>query len=1630
MAVLGRVLLSSAERIDLPDLLSIDSYVAGDFKFLLKGLVGDNKPFILKGFDVIDPSTSIGSQSCSIRTADSVVFYPGSKSGSFFHGLEEGHEQSQPLVPELRKNATNFVYLTFSTFNTSVDTRAFWDPDKSGGAGGEFTQDVDTQSVLKVDVNVSTGSFPANTIPIAKIVVGPVNIESITDCRDMMFRLGSGGISPDPFYNHQFRSLPSSSYKRTEPSVKMQSGGDNAFQGGDKNLYSLKEWMDLVMTKFKELSGTTYWYEDLSSYSLISGFVDACATTFKSKGKWQHSSATPGQVTWTQDLQIKTTQDPRTTIIRSGSKTLADEQVAYLNLLRNKPINATDSAVDWVNNQAYVNTVGGATGSFSNLAKGDWIKKANDPNHLFLRVEEFYDTVNLGGSITIPALARSIRLSSAYQGTTIIEKARYDKGVYAASDVIVSARSESLLTAAGGNFHWLAVRSDVIQKTSNISTISVIGTLSDADGAIVKATATSHGLIDGDRVTITAPVAQAGTYVVEVEDADTFYIKSSNTTVGALTGFYALATTAQRDNGYGLVLESAAHEFETGDTVAITSTTNYNGTYTVSKRNATEFQFAVNATSATESTGVATLARVNVRAEQGLLKIIQGENVSIGDGTADNISDFIGMNSMSETYPLYTTPSSYSAIDGMSSYGSSVTDSLTARASKLTAMMADKAQDKTIKYLPSSTLTTITNTTNGAAQEITFNSGSTLTIITPGTSGNATITLPSTSPGISLIANQSAYVSINRNSTSSPSIIVVDTDKVPIAENVFVIASRLTGADVYLWDSSIVNAGAIPAPGFLDDVVRQNQMLKLVEGGTWSWTIGTETLTWNAIAYIQIPGLANSANSIAASSVTLTSGQVAYVDINRTGSGGALTVNVAANSSLTLSTDRIIIARRDGSDVVVGSHSMRLITGESKKLYAGASDQLLTFVGASNSADSQPDYNGALAHTLRYITENSALETAISSLDDQLDKLFGQVRLRQASTPSKRVIVTGSDRLILDGSTLSQQKSNLLLDFTGAQIDFETGSVYASDGMTSLGVDFTPAAIALNQYRWYSITLIPSTVQSDNRIGGQLLILPADTDGTTVALAPRAYFGSGIKLGQVVVKNSGTLGVIDTITQTSITQLGVGSGGGDDVPMPLKLSVTGTSRQVSIGSIYVSIPADKNYTIPTIAGVLPNFTGGTITVPSTPGAITVSAGIGTSFSMSANQYVKIGINLDGYGNLLLSAGNAANTLLSATMPLNIPNTFNIGHIVIRTDGSGNVANILTSDVYQNIGDGESYDDVSSLYEENVDVVSSPSGNNQMYPISPAGDVIVLPRDTKKILGSNIVASTDGTSDTITVYKINHGLNSGDEVTINTSSDLGGIPFGNLSQSNASVSVIDVNTFTYEAIHPSSSVATGYLDVITANTIKYYVVGSGSLEIFLNGVKMRLGSDYTEESIPPGSLSNLVFWNTETVEGDVLTFRINAPTNQQIINGITGGSGETNTASNLGAGAQLYKQKVGVDLQFRSIEQGSGIAVTQTTNTIKIETRLSTAVKSSNYTATTSDDVILVDASGAPVSITLPVASSAVGKTLFIKKIDSSANAMTIQPNGLEVIDNASNKSTAIPYESLTIVSDSTKWWIL
>ena len=1246
MAVLGRLLISSAERLDLPDLLSIDSYSAGDWQFFIDTLVGEDTPYIIKGFDIINPGLAISTQSISINIADSAMYYPGSGAGSFFYGLPAGNPNAQPLVPSLVLNATNYVYLTFTTFNTAEDTRAFWDPDANGTVGDEFTQEVNTETVIQVQANVSTGSFPDNTVPVAIVVMNATAITSIEDARPMMFRLGTGGISPNPANRFAWPAIPSVQYEQLETPITITSPTQpNPFEGGDKNLTSLKQWMDAVMSQLANLGGTQYWYEDNSTFSLISLFNDI-NTTFYSKGKYVHSSSIPGQLTLTENLVIKSVNSPQDIIIQPGTIQIPDEYVAYVNLNSAQQINLLNEGVLFTNGSSYVNTPNGSVGYFSELSIGDWIRVASDPFNYTLQVEQFWSGTNGSGSTTTAGNAKSIQLSGAYQGPSAVQFATFNQGVYAISDLLIQSRSNPAIAAAGGSFLWLVLRSDTIEGIGSISSITVSGTLTATDGSaasptgtVAEVVATAHGLVDGDRITVTSPPGQAGTFTVEVIDANTFFFNTTNSSSGPFTGFYGLCTTAALGN------ESANNGFESGEVVNIAGTTNYNGEYVINYRTPTQFEFPFgsiptpppgspvlataadfavlasstitntgstvvtgnlglypgtsvtgfppgtvsgteyinngtaqqaeidantayvamqaltptiiptelggqtlapgtykaasgtftlngtltltgsatsvyifqttstlitgatstpvvalgsvlpsnvywavgssatlnsahagtfpgtviaqasitdtlggtingrlialtaavtfsaaatvnapsfgpvpgptvlgvaatyailgasavtgstgfgstltgnlgiypnNATSITnfppstfsgtenagnaaaqnaqiaaqnaytslaahagyvaissvldgqtltagyyselsgtfnlaasgngtltlngsatdvfvfkaastlttgaggtptitltggalasnvywlvgssatinsgftgvfngniiaqasitdtlggtvngsmialtgavtlsatslvnassngtplppfppESAGTATLARLDVRSEEGITKVVQGETIDIGEGDSDNIQRFIGMSSLAETYPDYFT-GPYNTLWNLANYNSAINDNLTLRVSKLTAMMADKAQDKTLQFVTNAT--SVTNTTSGSAQLITFQPvSSSLTIVQPGSPANTVVSLPS-SGGISLLPNQCAYVIINRNIATTPSIVVANTAQVPIDENVCIVASRLGTQQVYIWNGNEIfdNAPLVPS---------------------------------------------------------------------------------------------------------------------------------------------------------------------------------------------------------------------------------------------------------------------------------------------------------------------------------------------------------------------------------------------------------------------------------------------------------------------------------------------------------------------------------------------------------------------------------------------------------------------------------------------------------------------------------------------------------------------------------------------------------------------------------------------------------------------------------------------------
>ena len=84
--------------------------------------------------------------------------------------------------------------------------------------------------------------------------------------------------------------------------------------------------------------------------------------------------------------------------------------------------------------------------------------------------------------------------------------------------------------------------------------------------------------------------------------------------------------------------------------------------------------------------------------------------------------------------------------------------------------------------------------------------------------------------------------------------------------------------------------------------------------------------------------------------------------------------------------------------------------------------------------------------------------------------------------------------------------------------------------------------------------------------------------------------------------------------------------------------------------------------------------------------------------------------------------------------------------------------------------------------------------------------------------------------------------------------------------------------------------------------------------------------------------------------------------------------------------------------------------------------------STNQTVNDDIDIYLMNATSGNLTVTLPTNSA--GREIDIKKIDSSANTVTIDGNGSETIDGNSGIVISSQHNSLTMVSDGSNWFII
>jgi hypothetical protein len=85
---------------------------------------------------------------------------------------------------------------------------------------------------------------------------------------------------------------------------------------------------------------------------------------------------------------------------------------------------------------------------------------------------------------------------------------------------------------------------------------------------------------------------------------------------------------------------------------------------------------------------------------------------------------------------------------------------------------------------------------------------------------------------------------------------------------------------------------------------------------------------------------------------------------------------------------------------------------------------------------------------------------------------------------------------------------------------------------------------------------------------------------------------------------------------------------------------------------------------------------------------------------------------------------------------------------------------------------------------------------------------------------------------------------------------------------------------------------------------------------------------------------------------------------------------------------------------------------------------------SNYTALISDEIIICDASNAPITITLPTAVGKTGQTYTIKRINGNSNKVEIAATSNQNFDGTPTLELNFVNAYVKVISDGSNWWII
>lgn len=790
-------------RMNVSHVRSIESAVRNDFDELFSSLVmGSNKSYVVRGFEV-SMSGAIDSSATSLQllVADSAILHGSSAtSGTFLLAdslalPESLNASANPKVSgTFTASAENYITLDLKREidGSTVSLGYFFDVANKV----ETTRVVPEAEILNYTIKISTIAPTSTDLPLAIIKTKADNsVESIEDIRPMLCRLATGGSSAqDPFYTYGWNDQTEG---RIESPVVSSDSAINPFRGGDKQLSSMKSWMDAVMSVLKEIKGTTYWYEFNTGGSLQKGREDTVNTVFTGRGSVSHDKVVAGKINWERDIYMRIISSrlyykilPN---ISSSNVVLQDGQVAYLDLVRD--LNISPRLV-WTNLSPVVNSVGNVpwTDPASlNLRAGDWIKIGSDDYTQYYQIltvdspSQVTLTENFGGASTGSAGLPSKYAFGVYETNA---SPSYTSGV--SRHIFIANKQDVPLRE---DIYWLFFRDDAYGYTPRVYSRISGSELLQGGSSVISEDLTQNivsyiGAISNASDGPDYDEAVATNEVTRVENVPASDITSgqyfliNDTSTGYYVWFNKQGAGGDPLVGGRVGLEVAILLGDTETQVATKVNTAFNTTIHFTSTLSNNLVYVTSIASGSSSNAM---------------------NVDVGGAFSVKV----------------ITEGDLSTKTGQESYNSVNLENLTARCSRLTSMVADKAQDKTIGMLANYNI--VNNNTSSLTQLITFQSESTnvLTVTIPSSANDGSIGLGGT---LILSANQAAYVVIDRNGSFSiadlTGLTVASISSVPLNENVFIFAYRLSDTTVWLWDGKEVSLGQHYSEKAVSEILR------------------------------------------------------------------------------------------------------------------------------------------------------------------------------------------------------------------------------------------------------------------------------------------------------------------------------------------------------------------------------------------------------------------------------------------------------------------------------------------------------------------------------------------------------------------------------------------------------------------------------------------------------------------------------------------------------------------------------------------------------------------------------------------------------------------------------------------